>query len=330
MAKYKFHIDKPLPDKHRVSDHKDFDRLYGRYETATRFSFWQRLPRSPQLFASVVMVFAIAYLIFLSVQQEEKAKQAFLQPPVPTPFPLQSQQLASEAFLPLADGLVFQSTNAQRLAFQNLPGYSEWFLRGLPLAFDSAGRSWLLRPLRTVELRSPDRGEVSGSLFFDPNFTKQAEWYYLDESARRWQRLAAEQDSSENQRLSLVGPGLYCLGRLTSFPAGGRELRFLDDREKNLSRRLGKADRQVFAVYPDDGVLLPLKYQGNGRHLLPRLSGWPLAIWSIDAEGHLWWADGEALQGLLDPEETTCAMQKQGVGDGSWQQMNTFLKNSLP
>ncbi|MEM6265511.1 MAG: hypothetical protein AAGI38_23615 [Bacteroidota bacterium] len=64
MPKYTFHIDPKLPGKDRIRSHRNFGEVYARYETATRRSFWQRLFARPRRFASLVVVFLIAFLVY--------------------------------------------------------------------------------------------------------------------------------------------------------------------------------------------------------------------------------------------------------------------------
>jgi len=73
MNKYRIHIDPPLPDRDRIAGYKDFDALYGQYQTHTRFEFWRNLYRKPRNFALLAMVVAVGVLVFRS--EEETATE---------------------------------------------------------------------------------------------------------------------------------------------------------------------------------------------------------------------------------------------------------------
>ncbi|WNJ21379.1 hypothetical protein [Pontibacter sp. G13] len=83
MAKYQVHIDPKIPDSSRIRSHQDFEDLYARYESATRFQFWRKLYREPKYFAVVAALIAVIFLVMESMDEEAQMKaMSYVEPPI--------------------------------------------------------------------------------------------------------------------------------------------------------------------------------------------------------------------------------------------------------
>jgi hypothetical protein len=209
MSNYKINIDKPLPDPQRIRSHQDFDSLYKQYQVTARFSFWQKLYRNPRYFAAVVAVVAVVVLVFRSVTQEGIAEIAYVNPPVATynvPF--------ETVNLPAEQSLTFETSQSTRLqvpahAFVTPEGQAvageielryrefhqleDYFLAGIPLAYDSATPQQLItlggievaafQNDQLLRLKKEARIEVQ---FRSRESRTGYNLYFLDTTARNW------------------------------------------------------------------------------------------------------------------------------------------------
>jgi hypothetical protein len=276
MSKYKFHIDKPLPDSGQISRHKDFERLYGRYETATRFGFWRKLLRRPRLFASVVLLAVVVWLVYEAGEKEVAMNTRVVQPQMEFNLPfVQAENVLLPGDWKLCAHRVFTSLEM-------------YYAAGIPLSFESGETTQLLQPEYIVQIRTCDVFPPAATVDHtetesDSILQNTKPWYILDEKTGEWRIFAgkkAEQDSA-----------FFAQGSIMEMPQGtARKIRLLDDQGNNLSRRLGKKHRQVFLVLFEQKTLFPIPYDGEGKHILPFVPE-NAAIWVVDTEGRWWEVD---------------------------------------
>ncbi len=265
MRNYKFHIDKPLPEKDEINRHKDFERLYGRYESATRFRFWRSLIRSPKLFASVVLLAVIVWLVFEAGEREKRKGDPLIQPQMELNIPFQQDQ-----------------SETGQCSYRYLKELSAYFAVGLPLSFEQNGEKYLMQAEAAVQCLTCQEFFPAAS---DTVYDAEKEWFIWEKETKTWHIYLPGEHKADSSFL--------LLGKKIKAPAENTKvIRLLDDTGKNLSRKLGKKHRQAFLVLPDLQTLLPIAYDGEGRHILPFVPERAL-IWAVDADG-LWWEVDEA------------------------------------
>lgn len=281
MSNYKFHIDKPLPDSRQISRHKDFERLYGRYETATRFGFWRKLLRRPRLFASVVLLAVVVWLVYEAGEKEVAMDTRVVQPQMELNLPFVQ---AENALLP---------GDWKLCAHRVFTSLEMYYAAGIPLSFESGETTQLLQPEHIVQIKGcdifPPAAAVDHAETESDSISQNAKpWYLLDEKTGEWRVFAGkkvEQDSA-----------FFAQGSIMEMPQGtARKIRLLDDQGKNLSRRLGKKHRQVFLVLFEQKTLFPIPYDGEGKHILPFVPD-NAAIWAVDEKQQGWEVDPAALE----------------------------------
>jgi hypothetical protein len=262
MNRYKFHIDKPLPDSEQIKRHKDFDRLYGRYESATRLGFWRKLIRNPRTFASVVLLAVVVWLLFEVSEREQANAGPLIQPQMEVG--VKFRHFGWDCYL------------------RQLKSLEAIFARGIPLTFEENGTKYYMRADEIIERRACNfYPSHNGDTIYDG----PGDWFELNMKSGSWE--AYQQDTSQLDSAFLL------FGKKQAWPeVSEREIRLLDSQEKNLSRQLGKKSRKALLVLPHQKTLIPLGYDGEGKHILPFLPEQGM-IWTVDAQGQ-WW------EGALD------------------------------
>ena len=215
MPNYKINIDKPLPDKQQIAQHKDFERLYGRYQTATRFSFWQRLRTNPKYFASVVMIFAVGYLVWEASMSTDKPVKNYVSAPLPLDIPYATHSFnANSGFdfespggnkiLVPPDAFIDTSGNAVTgnisLKYREIRDAKDMFIAGIPMEYDSAGQEYLLESTGMIQLTAYQEGiplalkegiNVRVELFSESSGSDFSR-YFLAEAAKNWQYMGRD------------------------------------------------------------------------------------------------------------------------------------------
>lgn len=263
MSKYKFHIDKPLPDSEQINRHKDFGRLYGQYETATRFGFWRRMLKGPKLFASVVLIGVLVWLVFEASGGDAQEDTPLIQP----------QMEVSVLFkhLNMEDGFC---------QYRQLRTMEDYFAAGIPLSFEEAGSHYLMEAHEIQEYKICSLFPIVS----DTSYDSLGRWFRLNKTTGHWEN----HDRAEGP----IDSSILLYGKKEKWPAANeRDIRLLDDQAENLSRQLGKQNRKAFLVLPNHKTLLPLTYDGEGKHILPFVPVDAL-IWTVDADGQWWEVDG--------------------------------------
>lgn len=258
MNRYKFHIDKPLPDSEQIKRHKDFERLYGRYESATRLGFWRKLLRNPRTFASVVLLAVVVWLLF-EVSEREQANAG---------------QLIQHR---MEVGIEFRHYD-EDCYLRQLKNLEDIFARGIPLTFEEKGTKYWMRTEEIIERRACNfyPTHVGDTIYDGPG-----DWFELNMKNGIWE--AYQQDTTR------LDSSFLLFGKKEVRPEiGERKIRLLDTQEKNLSRQLGKKNLKAFLVLPHQKTFIPLGYDGEGKHILPFLPEHGM-IWAVDAQGK-WWA----------------------------------------
>ncbi|MFK7969883.1 MAG: hypothetical protein AB8F95_05920 [Bacteroidia bacterium] len=219
MPKYNIHIDRKLPGPEQIARHKDFKKLYGDYQSATRFSFWRELRTKPRYFASLVMIIAVGALVWKAFQQDFAPIRPLINAPFSQSIPYQSANLAAAEGGNIKVGMVefsvpplawVDTSNSPvsdgevRLSYRVLHTPEDFFFAGVPLQIAqtegadggalSGAEGNYLEASPIVELRAfkgdePVRMREGISVMF--HFEGQAkdsllESYWLDEENRGW------------------------------------------------------------------------------------------------------------------------------------------------
>jgi len=263
MSKYKIHIDKSLPDSEQVKRHQDFERLYGRYESATRFGFWRRLLRKPRLFGSVVLLGIVLWLVF---DAGKKGKQ----PPFIDPQLSYHQEISTT-----------ESCN-----FQWLLGLWTFYDRGIPMTWETAEGRFYLKAQIGFLTQACTKLPISDS---DSLFS-HSQWYKLDTVARKW--------TPYPDVFASPGESVLATGTIHPWPdEEPQSIRLLTFTSgENLSRKLGRKDRRAFMIWHEQSTIIPLAYDGEGKHILPFMPEGKVFIWAVDDEGTWWEADDLAFK----------------------------------
>lgn len=270
MSNHKFHIDKPLPNSEQINRHKDFERLYGRYKKATRFAFWRKLVRNPRTFASVVLLAVVVWLVFEVGEREQANAGPLIQPQMEVDINFRHYEGPCHV--------------------RQLRNLEDYFARGIPLTFEENGTKYWMRTEEVIERQSCN---FHPTLVGDTIYNSTGSWFELNRETGSWEPYT--QDTTRLDSAFLL------LGKKEKWPEiKERKIRLLDAQENNLSRALGKKNRKAFLVLPDLKTLIPLGYDGEGKHILPFLpeSG---VIWAVDGDGKWWegnlgdWGKGEEI-----------------------------------
>jgi hypothetical protein len=168
MPKYQIHIDPKLPGPEQIARHKDFKKLYGDYQTATRFRFWRELRTNPRYFASLVMIIAVGALVWQAFQSDKMQAKPFIDPPFAIHnIPYQEIILDAKAEKNLkldrlhiqVPGLAWADSNGAAindgevtLAYRILKDPADFFMAGLPMHF--VGGKTYLEASPVIELRA--------------------------------------------------------------------------------------------------------------------------------------------------------------------------------
>ena len=204
MSKYRIHIDKPLPDKKQIQGHKDFTHLYGRYETAVRFSFWRKLRTQPRYFATVVMIAAIAWLVYDTAYQERQDARSFVSAPFEVDIAYQQQPLHADQAIDfgeeqtrvrfwIKEGLSYPN-GPTHLAYRELKDPADLFIAGVPMHIRGEGAEDLLASaamLEVIALRDQKPVAVEGPLdiqvvYLSASSSRDYGIYYLDTIQQSW------------------------------------------------------------------------------------------------------------------------------------------------
>jgi hypothetical protein len=208
MPKYKIHIDPKLPGPEQIARHKDFKKLYGDYQTATRFRFWRELRTNPRYFATLVMIVAVGALVWQAFQSDEKKAKPFINPPFAVQnIPYQEVLLDAETGKDIkmdllqikVPPLAWADSSGEainegeiRLAYRVLKDPADFFMAGLPMHF--VGSEKYLEASPVIELRAY-RGEesiqlrkgVAVNMAFDGSSKDSVlSVFYLSEREKGW------------------------------------------------------------------------------------------------------------------------------------------------
>ena len=211
MPRYNIHIDRELPGPEQIARHKDFKKLYGNYQTATRFRFWRELRTNPRYFATLVMLVAVGALVWQTFQ----ADAAALQPHVKAPF---TQNIPYNTVnIPVAEGADIEAGRLKlsvpplawadssgtaiadgeiRIDYRVLEDPADFFIAGVPMNMPPSPEleAQYIEAKPVIELRA-FRGEervhilegVNVLLSFDARSTDSSlTTYWLDEDQRGW------------------------------------------------------------------------------------------------------------------------------------------------
>ncbi|MEO1416796.1 MAG: hypothetical protein AAFW00_16040 [Bacteroidota bacterium] len=150
MSRYKINIDQPLPDPQVMRKHKDFDSLYDAYRVNSKFEFWRNIYKNPRFFGIFVILAAVGFLVFDSVQEEEaRAEVVWFQPPFdPLQPAYQVMPIDTEAMmtrfteadfqLKIPEDAFVEAPNEEiELRYRYLPDARSWFLVDLPMQNDT-------------------------------------------------------------------------------------------------------------------------------------------------------------------------------------------------
>ncbi|MEM6800857.1 MAG: hypothetical protein AAF696_05605 [Bacteroidota bacterium] len=228
MARYRIHIDPEQPSKAKMDAYKDFNSLHKRYKSQSRHDFWRRLYRNPRYFAILVALVSVSLLVYqTSLESTEQEAEAYILPPIPPKnIPSQLQLLPSPeaqsltydqgSRLHIPAGAFVDAHNQEikgkiELHYREFRDAADMFIAGIPMDYDSAGKSYTLESAAMLEVKAYANGK---EIFLKEGKSLEVEYfsllrgndfhvYHLDTAARNWSFEGKDlvRDVDENQLL---------------------------------------------------------------------------------------------------------------------------------
>lgn len=326
MAKYKIHIDKPLPSKDEIAKHKDFKRLYGQYETATRFHFWRELRTNPRYFATLVMIIAVGLLVYDATMEEKRLETPCVYAPLSVDVPftqliIPDPSTKTDTYPPTDE--VYQFVNPIRiklpahafvdsagnvvsdpitLKFRELRNPADFFIAGIPM---NLGDPSLLESEGMMEIRAY---QDSQSVFLQKGvqlivshglLSAEGSYhaYYLDENERKWilypqspDLIKESSDSDTNTfqfpQLHIHQLGIYALGKERALPTASRHIRLKAEGRKPITSAASPYQMGPFVMMKGVNTLVYCPLDGD-RHTLRFEPSQVQAIWAVTKDHRL-------------------------------------------
>lgn len=292
---YEFNRNPKQPDKQEIEGYKDFDALLETYEKTPRIR--RRIPVGLSVAASAAILILGGWWAYqrlsLANQSYEAQAQAYFakNPFVNPPLPVELQPDFAQYSLNAAAGGVIEHPSGSRILvpaaafvdqsgrpvdgpveirFRELHDYVDFFLGGIPMAYDSAGVEYALESAGMVEIYAEQKGrrlDVKPGKALDVELVSQLQTdqpydipayqvYQLDTAQRNWVYQSADQitvvetevvlkDSTDNASLAVIDDYSLKMRDLTR-----REQEELDKTEASLA--------------PPRPPVRPLRHNGTG------------------------------------------------------------------
>ncbi|MDW3651316.1 MAG: hypothetical protein R8P61_29835 [Bacteroidia bacterium] len=210
MSKYKIHIDNNPPSKARIDAYKDFDSLHKQYQLQSRYEFWRNLYRNPRYFAVLVALISVSVLVYQSSLKTPSSEAAFILPPIPPKdIPLLEEGLnpeqprsftyenGTQIHVPVqafVDENNEEVSGKVELRYREFRDAADIFIAGIPMDYDSAGKSYTLESAGMLEILAYSEGKPvylkEGKTleveYFSPYKGADYNVYHLDTLARNW------------------------------------------------------------------------------------------------------------------------------------------------
>ncbi|MEL6251890.1 MAG: hypothetical protein AAFR87_07760 [Bacteroidota bacterium] len=210
MSKYRIHIDKNPPSKARIDAYKDFDSLHKQYQVHSRYEFWRNLYRNPRYFAVLVALISVSVLVYQSSLKTPSTESAFILPPIPPkdiplleeglrPQEAQSFTYENGTQIHVPANAFIDEDNQEvsgkvELRYREFRDAADIFIAGIPMDYDSAGKSYTLESAGMLEILAYSAGkpvylkeektlEVE---YFSPYKGVDYNVYHLDTVERNW------------------------------------------------------------------------------------------------------------------------------------------------
>lgn len=210
MSKYRIHIDKNPPSKARIDAYKDFDSLHKQYQVQSRYEFWRNLYRNPRYFAILVALVSVSVLVYQSSLNTASTESAYILPPIPPKdIPLLEEGLnpqnpqiftyenGTQIHVP-AQAFVDENneevSGKVELRYREFRDAADIFIAGIPMEYDSAGKSYTLESAGMLEILAYSEGKPvylkEGKTleveYFSPYQGLDYNVYHLDTTERNW------------------------------------------------------------------------------------------------------------------------------------------------
>ncbi len=365
MAKYKIHIDKPLPSKDEIAKYKDFKRLYGQYETATRFRFWRELRTNPRYFATLVMIIAVGLLVYDATMEEKRLETPCVYAPLSVDVPftqliIPDPSTKTDTYPPTDE--VYQLVNPIRiklpahafvdsagnvvsdpitLKFRELRNPADFFIAGIPM---NLGDPSLLESEGMMEIRAY---QDSQSVFLQKGvqlivshglLSAEGSYhaYYLDENERKWilypQSPALIKESSDSDtfqfpQLHIHQLGIYALGKERALPTESRHIRLKAEGRKPITSAASPYQMGPFVVMRNVNTLVYCPLDGD-RHDLRFEAGQIQAIWAVTKDRQLAVLRAADVEKMIEDEDLKVISLKTVESLSDFQSLSDFLNGT--